>query len=63
MENIDEIEAVIFNKTTPEAALHISLLRRDLISFRRVIRPQIAIIEMLERGTSLLKGRTGSLFR
>ena len=49
MENIDEIEDVIFTRTTPDTVRRISLLRRDLISFRRVIRPQIAVIETLER--------------
>jgi magnesium transporter len=49
-ENIDAIEDVIFTKTTPETVRDISLIRRDLISFRRVIHPQIAVIEALERG-------------
>lgn len=48
--NIDAIEDVIFTKTTPETVHDISLIRRDLISFRRVIHPQIAVIEALERG-------------
>ena len=49
-ENIDAIEDVIFTKTTPKTVREISLIRRDLISFRRVIHPQIAVIEALERG-------------
>ena len=48
-ESIDEIEDVIFNKTIPETVHKISLIRRDLISFRRVIHPQIAVIETLEQ--------------
>jgi magnesium transporter len=44
------MEDVIFSKTTPETVREISLIRRDLISFRRVIHPQIAVIEALERG-------------
>ncbi len=48
-ENIDAIEDIIFAKTVPETVQQIALLRRDLISFRRVIRPQIAVIEMLEK--------------
>ena len=48
-ESIDDIEDVIFTKTVPETVRKISLIRRDLISFRRVIRPQIAVIETLER--------------
>jgi magnesium transporter len=47
-QNIDDIEDVIFAKTVPETVHQISLIRRDLISFRRVIHPQIAVIETLE---------------
>ena len=48
-ENIDDIEDVIFEKAVPQTVQKISLIRRDLISFRRVIHPQIAVIETLER--------------
>ena len=48
-ESIDDIEGVIFSKTVPETVRQVSLIRRDLISFRRVVRPQIAVIETLER--------------
>jgi len=47
-ENIDDAEDVIFTKTIPKTVHEISLIRRDLISFRRIIRPQIAVIETLE---------------
>ena len=48
-QNIDDIEDIILTKPVPETVREISLLRRDLISFRRVIHPQIAVIETLER--------------
>ena len=48
-DSIDAIEDVIFAKAVPETAREISLIRQDLISFRRIIHPQIAVIEMLER--------------
>jgi magnesium transporter len=48
-QNIDNIEDIILTKPVPETVLEISLIRRDLISFRRVIHPQIAVIETLER--------------
>jgi magnesium transporter len=48
-ENIDDIEDVIFAEAVPETVRNISLLRRDLISFRRVVRPQIAVLETLEQ--------------
>jgi magnesium transporter len=49
-ENIDTIEDIIFSKNVPETVRQISLIRRDLISFRRVIHPQVTVIETLERG-------------
>ncbi len=48
-ENIDDIEEIIFDKTVPKTVRQITLIRRDLISFRRIIRPQIAVIETLEK--------------
>jgi magnesium transporter len=49
-QNIDDIEDIILTKPVPETVRQISLIRRDLISFRRVIHPQIAVIETLEKG-------------
>ena len=48
-ENIEDIEDVIFTEAVPATVRSISLLRRDLISFRRVVRPQIAVLETLEQ--------------
>jgi magnesium transporter len=48
-ESIDGLENVIFAKAVPDTVQQISLVRHDLISFRRVIHPQIPVIEMLER--------------
>jgi magnesium transporter len=48
-QNIDDIEDIILTKPVPKTVREISLIRRDLISFRRVIHPQIAVIETLER--------------
>jgi len=48
-ENIEDIDEVIFAKTVPDTVRQmILLIRRDLISFPRVVRPQIAVIETLE---------------
>jgi magnesium transporter len=49
-QNIDEIEGIILTRPVPRTVREISLIRRDLISFRRVIHPQIAVFETLERG-------------
>lgn len=48
-DNIDDVADIIFSEAVPETVRTISLLRRDLISFRRVIRPQINVIETLEQ--------------
>jgi magnesium transporter len=48
-QNIDNIEDIILTKPVPETVHEISLIRRDLISFRRIIHPQIAVIETLEK--------------
>lgn len=48
-DNIEKVEELIFNRTVPETVREISLIRRDLISFRRVIHPQISVIEELEK--------------
>lgn len=48
-DNIEKVEDLIFNRTVPETVREISLIRRDLISFRRVIHPQTSVIEALEQ--------------
>jgi len=48
IENIDQVEDLIFTRTVPETVRGISLIRRDLISFRRIIHPQITVVEELE---------------
>jgi magnesium transporter len=47
-DNIEKVEDLIFNRTVPQTVREISLIRRDLISFRRVIHPQIGVFEVLE---------------
>ena len=49
MDNIDKVEDLIFARAVPETVREISLIRRDLISFRRVIRPQVSVVESLEQ--------------
>jgi magnesium transporter len=48
--NIDDIEDIILTRPVPGTVRETALIRRDLISFRRVIHPQIAVIETLEKG-------------
>ncbi|MBN1151583.1 MAG: magnesium transporter CorA family protein [Dehalococcoidia bacterium] len=48
-ESIEELEDLVFTEPVPQTVRSISFLRRDLISFRRVVRPLIAVIETLEQ--------------
>lgn len=48
-ENIDDVENLIFGENPREALAGVALLRRDIISFRRIIRPQTEAVETLER--------------
>ncbi len=49
IENMEKVEDLIFARPVPETVREIALLRRDLVSFRRVIHPQISVIEALEK--------------
>ncbi len=49
VDNTEKAEDLIFSRPVPETVREISLIRRDLISFRRVIHPQISVVEALER--------------
>ncbi|HEX7364199.1 MAG TPA: magnesium transporter CorA family protein [Dehalococcoidia bacterium] len=49
VDNAEKVEDLIFARAVPETVREISLIRRDLISFRRVIHPQISVVEVLER--------------
>lgn len=46
--NIDEVEDGVFSDNPEEITREISVLRRDIIAFRRIIRPQTEAIEALE---------------
>jgi len=46
--NIEDVEDVIFSDEMPRAIKEISMLRRDVISFRRIIWPMRAVIGSLE---------------
>ena len=49
VDNTEKVEELIFARAVPETVREISLIRRDLISFRRVIHPQISVVEALEQ--------------
>ena len=46
--NIDEVEDKIFEDETRAIVRELSMIRRDVIAYRRIIKPQIAIIASLE---------------
>lgn len=48
-DNLEKAESFVFARPVPETVNEISLIRRDLISFRRVIHPQIPVVESLEK--------------
>ncbi|UCH50419.1 MAG: magnesium transporter CorA family protein [Chloroflexota bacterium] len=49
VDNAEKLEDLIFARPVPETVHEIMMIRRDLISFRRVIHPQIGVVEALER--------------
>jgi len=48
-ENIDEVEDRIFGENPRAALADVALLRRDIISFQRIMRPQTEAVETLEQ--------------
>jgi len=49
VDNVEKVEDLIFARPIPETVREILMVRRDLISFRRVVHPQIAVVEALEK--------------
>ncbi|MBI2855256.1 MAG: magnesium transporter CorA family protein [Chloroflexi bacterium] len=45
---VDAVEERVFEDSARETVRELSMLRRDLISYRRIIRPQIDVLELLE---------------
>jgi magnesium transporter len=48
-QNIEQVEDVIFSENARQTVQEISLIRRDIIAYRRVIKPQISVIASLDR--------------
>ena len=49
VDNAEKLEGLIFARPVPETVHEIMLIRQDLISFRRVVHPQISVVEALEQ--------------
>ncbi len=47
--NIEQVEDDIFEEKVRQTVLEISIIRRDIIAFRRIIKPLIPVIGSLER--------------
>lgn len=47
--NIENVDNTVFSGSAPEAVRELSILRRDVLSYRRIIRPQTEVFEWLER--------------
>jgi magnesium transporter len=52
IENIERVEDRIFEKTSMATTQELAILRRDLISYRRIIWPLRAVVGILERKAS-----------
>jgi magnesium transporter len=48
-ENIDDVEDRIFGENPRGSLVDVAVLRRDIISFRRIMRPQTEAVETLEQ--------------
>jgi magnesium transporter len=46
------VEDLIFGDNVRQTVYEISLIRRDIIAFRRIVKPQIAVMSSLERKAS-----------
>lgn len=46
--NVQDVEAKIFESRVRETVFELSIIRRDIIAFRRIIKPQISVISRLE---------------
>jgi magnesium transporter len=49
-EKIDAVEGKVFGDSPHEAVRDLSMLRRDVLSFRRIAKPQIEVFERLGKG-------------
>jgi magnesium transporter len=50
IENVDKLEDSVFDDRSQNIVREISIVRRDIIAYRRIIRPQIGVLESLEQG-------------
>ena len=49
IEAVDNLEVRVFDMAAKEMAREISVVKRDILAFRRIVRPQIQALELLEK--------------
>ena len=49
MRNVDDIEFRVFDERGQRLVRDLSFVRRDIIAYRRTVRPQIEVLEALEQ--------------
>jgi magnesium transporter len=47
--NIDAVEEGIFTERSKKTVFELSIIRRDIIAFRRIVKPQVPIVTSLEK--------------
>ena len=64
MANVDDLERRVFETFGQDVVRELALIRRDILSFRRLVRPQIEVLEELEeRDFEGAEGRRRHLLR
>ena len=56
-ENLEEIEQRVFEGYEKEMLNEIAIIKKDLIDFRRAIKPQRSVLDLLEKKSSRIFGR------
>jgi magnesium transporter len=63
LERVEKIEDHLYSVSQLHAIRELSFVRRDIIAFRRIVHPQIAVVENLERTPRpVFKGEQGNYF-
>jgi len=58
-QNIEIVEDMIFEQDNRQSVYELSVIRRDIIAYRRIIKPQIAVLGSLERRAHSLQPLLG----
>ncbi|MEW6033423.1 MAG: magnesium transporter CorA family protein [Chloroflexota bacterium] len=50
IDNVEKVEDRVFTAPVPQTVQEIMIVRRDLLSLRRIVRPEIPVMQQLEQG-------------